>query len=121
MAKEASAFLRAEIGDNATNTMQEARDRMLGGLAQMRLEFAEGQLDRIEIRRILREIDERRASSFDCLRDAGDLVDRQMVHEHDLAALEGRDKTLPDIGKKHRPVHGAFNHKRCGHSASSQT
>jgi hypothetical protein len=45
-------------------------------------------------------IDERRASGFDCLRDAGDLVDRQMIHEHDLAALEGRDKTLPDIGEE---------------------
>ena len=44
MAKEVPAFLRAEIGNDATDPTQEAQNRMLGGLAQMRLEFAEGQL-----------------------------------------------------------------------------
>ena len=63
MAKEVSAFLRTEIGNNATDPAQEAWDCMLGGLAQMRLEFAEGELDRVEVRRILRKINERRARS----------------------------------------------------------
>ena len=50
----------------------------------------------------------------------GDLVHRQIVHEHGLAALEGRDQALLYISKKHRAVHGALDHKRCGHSALSQ-
>src|SRR5262249_31131216 len=121
MAKEVPAFARAEVGNNATDPTHEAGHRMLGRLAQMRLKFAESQLDGVEVRRILREIDERRACRFDRLRDTGDLVDRQMVHEHDLAALEGWDKALLDIDEKHRSAHGALDHKRCSHSALSQT
>src|SRR6185312_12044007 len=88
MAKEIPAFLRAEIGNNATDATQEARDGMLGRFAQMRLEFAEGQFDWVEVRRILREINQRRARRLDRLCDPGDLVHRQIVHEHHLAALE---------------------------------
>lgn len=45
MAKEVSAFLWAEIGNDATDLAHEAWDCLLGRLAQMRLEFAKGQLD----------------------------------------------------------------------------
>jgi hypothetical protein len=54
MAKEVPAFLRAEIGNTPTNPTQEPQNRVLGRLAQMRLQFAEGQLDEVEVRRILR-------------------------------------------------------------------
>jgi Fatty acid hydroxylase len=74
MTKEVPAFLRAEIGNDAADPTQEPQNRMLGRLAQMRLEFAEGQLDRVEVRRILRKINQRRARCFDRLRNAGDLV-----------------------------------------------
>src|SRR5260221_13148839 len=77
MAKEVSAFLRAEIGNNATDPTQEPQNRMLGRLAQMRLEFAESQLDRVEVRRILRKINQRRARCFHRLRDSGNLVNRK--------------------------------------------
>ena len=50
MAKEVAAFLRAEIGNNATDPAQEPQNRMLGRLAQMRLEFAEWHLDGVQIR-----------------------------------------------------------------------
>ena len=50
MAKEVPAFLWAEIGNHATDPTQEPQNRTLGRLAQMRLEFAEGQLDRVEVR-----------------------------------------------------------------------
>src|SRR5262245_45433804 len=96
MAKEVPAFLRAEIANNATDPTQEPQNRMLGRLAQMRLEVAEGQLDRVEVRRILQKINQRRARCFDRLRNARGLVNRQMVHQYDLAALEGRDKALLD-------------------------
>ena len=41
MAKEISAFLRAESGDDATDPTQEPQNRTFGRLAKMRLEFAE--------------------------------------------------------------------------------
>jgi hypothetical protein len=72
MSEIIGAFLCGEIGNGATDPTPEARDRMLGRLAQMRLEFAEGQFDWVEVRRILRKINQRRARSFDGLRDAGD-------------------------------------------------
>ena len=59
MTKEVPAFLRAEIGNDAADPTQEPQNRMLGRLAQMRLEFAEGQ------RGILRKINQRRARCFD--------------------------------------------------------
>ena len=59
MTKEVPAFLRAEIGNDAADPTQEAQNRMLGRLAQMRLEFAEGQLDRVEVRGIPRKINQR--------------------------------------------------------------
>src|SRR5262245_54303365 len=90
MAKEVPAFSRAEIANNATDPTQKPQYRMLGRLAQMCLEFAESQLDRVEVRGILRKINQRCARCFDRLRNAGDLVRRQMVHQHDLAALEGQ-------------------------------
>jgi len=43
MAKEVPALLRAAIGNNATDPTQEPQNRIFGRLAQMRLEFAEGQ------------------------------------------------------------------------------
>src|SRR5271167_1354166 len=120
MAKEVPAFLWAEIGNDTADPTQEARDRMLGRLAQMRLEFAEGQFDRVEVWRILRKINQRCARSFDCLRDTGDLMNWKIVHEYDLAALEGWNKALLHISEKHRPVHGSLDHERCGHSALPQ-
>jgi predicted ester cyclase len=71
MAKEIPAFLRAEIGNDATNPTQEARNGMFGRLAQMRPAFPESQF---ECQRILRKIDQLRVRSFDRLPDANDLV-----------------------------------------------
>src|SRR5215831_5563927 len=79
MAKEIPAFLRAEIANNATDPTQEPQNRMLSRLAQMRFEFAEGQLNRVEVRRILRKINQRCARCFDRLRDAGDLAGRWSI------------------------------------------
>jgi hypothetical protein len=45
MAKEIPAFLRAEIGNDATNPTQEARNGMFGRLAQMRPAFPERQFE----------------------------------------------------------------------------
>ena len=45
---------------------------------------------------------------------------RQIIHEHDVAPFESWDRTLFDISKKHRPVHGAFDHKGGGHSTLPQ-
>jgi hypothetical protein len=52
MPEEILAFLWAETGSNATDPSQESWNRAFGGLPQVRLEFAEGRLDRVEVWRI---------------------------------------------------------------------
>ena len=94
MAKEVPAFLRAEIGSNATDPTQETRNGTLGCLAEMRLEFAEGQFDWIEVGRILWEINQRGARRLDGVRNAGDLVHRQIYVLAQLVWLaRKRDQT----------------------------
>src|SRR3979409_9665 len=99
--EEVSAFLRTEIGNNAADPAHEARDCVLGGLAQMRLYFAEGRLDGVEIRRIRRKKKQRLARCFDCLLDASNLVGWKIVHDDGIAALECWNQTLFHISKKH--------------------
>jgi hypothetical protein len=49
MTQEISAFLWAESCQDAADPAQEARNSVLGRLAEMRLQFAEGLLDRVEV------------------------------------------------------------------------
>jgi hypothetical protein len=35
-------------------------------------------------------------------------MDRQIVHDHDIAALECRNEALLHIGEKHRIFHGSL-------------
>jgi hypothetical protein len=52
MSQEVSAFLRAKSLNNATYPAQQTWNCVLGCLSQMRLQFAEGHLDRVEVGRI---------------------------------------------------------------------
>jgi hypothetical protein len=54
MAKEIPALRRAEVVNNASYPA--TRRGMLGGFAQMRIEFAEGQFDWMEVGRIFRAV-----------------------------------------------------------------
>src|SRR5215467_5085900 len=73
----------------------------------MRLEFAEGRLDRVEVWGIRRKVNQLRARRFDRLPDASHLVGWKIVYHDDVAALDDRDNALLHINKKHRPVDGA--------------
>ena len=118
--QEIPTFLWRESLHHATDSAQQARNSVLGGLAQVRLQFAEGHLDRIEIGRIGRQIMQCRPGRFDGFPDTGHLVDRQVVHHDNVAALEGRNKALLHISEKQGSVHGALKNERCGHPAQTQ-
>src|SRR5215469_10664153 len=113
--------MRAEGRDDATDPAQQTWNCMLGSLAQMRLQFAEGQFDRVEIWRIGRQIKQGGTCSLDCLLNTSDSVHRQIIHCNDVAGPERWDKALFHIGKKHWSVHGTLKHKRCRHPAQPQT
>jgi hypothetical protein len=74
MSQEVSAFLRTKSFNNATYPAQQTWNCVLGCLSQMRLQFAEGHLDGVEVGRIGRQINEGRPHSFDRLLDAGDRI-----------------------------------------------
>ena len=57
----------------------------------MRLEFAEGRLDRVEVWRIRWEVKQRRTHRFDRLPDASHFVGWKIIYDDDFAALEDRD------------------------------
>src|SRR5665811_1110220 len=79
MPEEISTFLSFEGAGNQADSATKSFDCAHGGLAQLRFHFAEALFDRIEIRRILRQISQARAHRFDCLAHANDLVSRKIV------------------------------------------
>jgi hypothetical protein len=89
MLKKVAAFLSADLGEERGDPAAETPDRALGGLAQQRFEFAEDLLDRIEVRRVLGQIEYFRPHLLDRFFDAADFVGREVVHNDDVAACEG--------------------------------
>jgi hypothetical protein len=63
MPEVASAFLSTKKRDERADSPGETRDRPRGTLAEQRFEFA----DRVEVRRILRHVAERRTPALDRL------------------------------------------------------
>jgi hypothetical protein len=114
------AFLPLEGQEEGANCAVDARDGALCELAQVRLEFAEGHLDRIKIRRVLRQIAKRCASSLDRLCDASNFVRGQIIHHDDVVGLERRHEALFDIGQEQFSVHRSIDHHRGHHFVVTQ-
>ena len=91
------AFGRGEGVDEAADGGPEAIDGPLGGLAQERLEFGEGILDRVEVGTVGRQVEQRRAGGLDQRSHAWPLVARQVVHDHHVAWPQLRDENLLDV------------------------
>ena len=66
----------------------------LCGFAQMRFDFTEAILDRVEIGRVLRQITQRCTGRFNHLAYPRYFVRRQIIHNDDIATLERWDKKL---------------------------
>ena len=73
------------------------------------LRIADGQLDRIEVGRVRRKIEQPWAYRFDRFLDTDGLVDWNIVHDHDIAAPERGSETLLHVSEEHRPVHRALD------------
>ena len=79
MSEVIGAFLRAECGHDGANPARKTRDGSFGCLSQLRLEFAEGLFDRVEVRRVFRKITQFGSSRFNHRAHAGNLVDRKVT------------------------------------------
>ena len=79
-------------------------------LSQQRFELGEDLLDRIEVRRVFRQEDEARPNIADRLSHRLSLVGVEIVEDHDVARLEGRDEELFDIGMEALAIDGPLEH-----------
>jgi hypothetical protein len=86
----------------------------------MCLQFAEGLFDRIEVGRILRQISQCCSNSFDGVPNARGLVSAKIVHDDDIATIEGRNQTLLDIRDESQSVHWPIDHEGRNHPIISQ-
>ena len=91
-----------------------------GDLAQDGFELGEQLFNWVEIGAVCRKVDKNRAALFDGFSYAGDLVNRDIIHEHDVTSLQRRSQDLFDIGAKGFTVHRTFEHERRGHAVVPQ-
>src|SRR5215471_9164011 len=115
MAEIVGTFVRAKTGDEGANSSMQPWDRPGGDLAQERLEFAEGHLDRVKVGRILRQITKSCSRGLDRLAHAGHFVGAKIIDHHDVVSLECWHEALFDIGKEHLSGHRSIEHHRCHH------
>src|SRR5271168_2037137 len=111
MAKEIQTFLLADRTQDRADSSPQPGNCPLCGLAQQCLELAEDLFDRVEIRRIRRQINCHAARGLDRFRHAGDLVGWKVVHDDDVTTVERRGQTSFDIGEKYPSVHRPINHE----------
>ena len=81
-------------------------------LSEQGLKLGEDLLDRIEIGRVFREEYQARPGVADRLPHGLSLVRAEIVEDHDVAGLEGRDEELLDIGAKAFAVDWAVEQTR---------
>jgi hypothetical protein len=97
-----------EILETGGDDCPQVLDRTGGRFAKDRFELGEELLDRIEVRTVRREVEKSRFARLDSLAHARNLVNADVVHDDDVAALESWSKDLFDVGHEapaiHRPI-----------------
>ncbi len=82
------------------------------GFAEQRFELGEQLLDRIEVGRAGRQVEQAGANRGDRFSDAVDLVSRRIVEHHDITRVKDRRRKLLDLGAKGPTGHRAVQHQR---------
>jgi len=113
-------FARPEGWDKFSDASMQGSNGSGGELSQLRFEFAERHLDRIEVRGVFGQIPKCRPLGLYGFANTADLVNRKIVHDDDVIPPECGDQTLFDIGEKGFAVHCAFDDHRRRHSSPAQ-
>ena len=108
MAKEIPAFLRAEIGNDTTDPTQEAWDSYGGRFAAVPLWLAEGKFDRVEVRRILRQINHVTAAASIASATPATLCTGRLSMSTISPRLRVGPRHSLHISEKHQSVHGSL-------------
>ena len=120
MSEVVATFCTTDGGHERADPAAQATNSPLGDLSQEGFEFAERHLDRIEVRRVLRQILHRCAKSFDSLLHAGNFVGREIIHHHDVVALEHRRQALLHIGHESWSIDRSVDDHRSHHLVMPQ-
>ena len=88
MSKVIRALLGCKCFDELADQLRQRRHSASGVLAQRRFQLRECHFDRIEVRRIGRQIAHFGADRFERLANAVDLVGAQVIHEDDIALAQ---------------------------------
>ena len=92
------AFFGAVLGEDFAAGVGDGFIGSRSGFSQQGFELREDLLDRIEIGRVFWKKDKARPNIADRLPHGLSLVRAEIVEDHDIVGLEGRDKELLDIG-----------------------
>lgn len=120
MLEVVAAFSAAQGEREGSDPPIQTTNRLLRLRSEECLEFAKRHLDRIEIRRVLRQVTQRGAGSFDRLLHASNFMSRKIVHHHDIVTPERRGQTLLDIGQECRSVDWPVKDQRRHHPIVTQ-
>src|ERR1700737_440067 len=115
MVEIVGTFLRAELWDERANSSSEPRNSSRGDLAQELLKFAVGQLNRIQVRRVLWKVANGRSHFLNRLPNAGTQVDSAVIHHDDVTAPGRAYQALLDICEEHLSGHPAPDSHGRGH------
>src|SRR5664279_1832002 len=124
MSKVVRALLGCKCLDELADQLHQRCHGASGTLAQRRLQLRECHFDRIEVRRVGRQIAHFGADRFDRLAYAVDLVGAQVIHEDDIAFAQRRHEHLLNIAKKRwssRTVSMMANPALCSRSRRPRT
>src|SRR5439155_20383686 len=92
----------------------------LSSCAQELLDFAEGQFNRTEVRRVLVQVAQFGSYSFNRAPNTRSFVRSEIVHDDDVATVEGRGQTVLDVGHEVLSIHRAIHHKWRNHPIIAQ-
>ena len=108
MAEIVDALGWLEAFENGLECSDDILERSGRGTAEQRFDLGEGLLDRVEIGRVRRQVEQGHAGVFEALPDAGDFVGRQVIADHDTAGRQFGDEMigqpLLEDASGHRPV-----------------
>ena len=107
MSKPTPNILRRNSKQRLFECLNQIRERASLEATQDRLNFRPRQFNRIEVRRVRRQIDQVCATGLDQSLNPLDLVGRKIVHEQDVTWLESWDDTLLDVAIKYAAVDGS--------------
>jgi hypothetical protein len=122
-----STFSTRDFVKTSSDSLAQALDGVGGTLKGISCELAEDGfelgkelLDGIEIGTVCGKVDENCTASFDCFAHASDLVNRNIIHEHDVTFFQARSENLFDISPERLAVHRPFEHEWRSHTVMAQ-